>query len=344
MSKYTEYAERGLSGISNMGNTCFLNSTLQCLSHTYEFHEIIKNPSNQKENGLLKEFRELLDILWHKNCIVTPGKFFMKVQETAKDKGRDEFTGYDQNDVSEFLHFMLEQFHNETARKVKMNINGNPTTRKDKLAVKCYEMMKHMYETEYSDIISLFYGIHISQIVNTKGEAKSITPEPFFTVQLSLPQMKKIHLYDCFDKFVETERMSGDNAWTGENGEKETVDKGVVFWSLPKVLVIELKRYSFTETRRGIRMMKNQALVEFNAEETLDLSRYVVGYMPSQYQYKLYGVCNHIGGLQGGHYTAFVRNANDKWYHFNDRSISLVKSKQIVTPKAYALWFRKIEK
>lgn len=345
MEEFTEYAERGLSGLSNMGNTCFLNSTFQCLSHTYEFHKVLNKSKNQTEKGLLKEYRDLLEILWHKNCIVTPGKFLNKVQETAKEKGRDEFTGYDQNDVSEFLHFMMEQFHDEIARKVKMNIQGDPRTRKDKLAVKCYDMMKQMYESEYSDIISLFYGIHVSQIVNIRGEAKSITPEPFFTVQIPLPETpKKLHLYDCFDKFVETERMSGDNAWTDEKtGEKETVNKGVVFWSLPKILVVELKRYSFTETRRGIRMMKNQNLVGFDAEESLNLSRYVAGYMPSQYQYKLYGVCNHIGGLQGGHYTAFVRNADNKWYHFNDRSITQVKSKQVITPKAYALWFRKIE-
>jgi len=347
---FNEYASRGLSGLSNLGNTCFLNSTLQCLSHTYEFQEVLKSPVIQRrmKNGLLKEYKDLLDIMWSKNCIISPGRFIKMVQITATKKKRDMFTGYDQNDVSEFLHFLLETFHEELSRKVKMTIQGDPNTQKDKLALKCYEMMTNMYQKEYSEIVSLFFGIHVSRIVSETGELKSITPEPFFTVALPIPSTNvrtNIHLLDCFDKFTEHERMSGDNAWTDdETGDKITVDKGVLFWSLPKILIVELKRYSFVERGRRIQMVKNNSLVSLEPNETLDLSKYVVGYSPSKYQYQLYGVCNHIGGMNGGHYTAFVRNADNEWYHFNDRSITKVNStRHIITPKAYALWFRQIE-
>jgi ubiquitin C-terminal hydrolase len=44
----------------------------------------------------------------------------------------------------------------------------------------------------------------------------------------------------------------------------------------------------------------------------------------------------------GGHYTSYVKNANDKWYLFNDTQIKEVKNvDEIVTPKAYCLFYRK---
>jgi ubiquitin C-terminal hydrolase len=99
-------------------------------------------------------------------------------------------------------------------------------------------------------------------------------------------------------------------------------------------LVIDLKRFN----SRG---QKNQILVTFPLE-TLDLSEYVIGYKKDSYKYELYGVCNHSGGVMGGHYTAYVKNANGKWYHFNDTSVSevgLVDS--IISPKAYVLFYRR---
>ena len=60
------------------------------------------------------------------------------------------------------------------------------------------------------------------------------------------------------------------------------------------------------------------------------------------YIYDLYGVCNHSGSVSGGHYTAYVKNANGKWYHFNDTSVSeVVILDSIVSPKAYVLFYRK---
>jgi len=76
--------------------------------------------------------------------------------------------------------------------------------------------------------------------------------------------------------------------------------------------------------------------------DNLDLSKYVVGYKKKSYIYELYGVCNHGGSVLGGHYTSYVKNANGKWYHFNDTSVQEVPLIQsIVSPKAYCLFYRK---
>jgi hypothetical protein len=112
------------------------------------------------------------------------------------------------------------------------------------------------------------------------------------------------------------------------------IRKKIQFWSFPNILVIDLKRFN----SRG---QKNQILVTFPIAH-LDLSSYVIGYKKNSYQYELYGVCNHSGGVLGGHYTSYVKNANTKWYHYNDTSVSEVGlTESIVSPKAYCLFYRK---
>ena len=74
----------------------------------------------------------------------------------------------------------------------------------------------------------------------------------------------------------------------------------------------------------------------------LDLSKYVIGYNKETYIYDLYAVCNHSGSVLGGHYTSFVKNANNKWYHYNDTNVTEVTDERhIVSPKAYCFFYRK---
>ena len=87
-------------------------------------------------------------------------------------------------------------------------------------------------------------------------------------------------------------------------------------------------------------MRKNQCLVDFPFDN-LDLSKYVIGYDPNSFKYELYGICNHSGGVMGGHYYAYVKNANNKWYTFNDASVSEISESQLKTPYAYCFFYRK---
>ena len=140
---------------------------------------------------------------------------------------------------------------------------------------------------------------------------------------------------DCFELYVEGETLDGDNCVTDEkSGKKVAARKNIMFWSFPDVLVIDIKRFNAMNR-------KNQIMVDFPLEN-LDLSKYVIGYNKNSYIYDLYGVCNHSGSVMGGHYTSFVKNANGKWYHYNDTSVSeVVLAQQIVTPKAYCFFYRK---
>jgi ubiquitin C-terminal hydrolase len=68
----------------------------------------------------------------------------------------------------------------------------------------------------------------------------------------------------------------------------------------------------------------------------------VIGYKKETYGYQLYGVANHTGNTMGGHYTAFVRNANGQWYHYNDTNVYEVTVDVIVSADAYCLFYRKL--
>ena len=140
---------------------------------------------------------------------------------------------------------------------------------------------------------------------------------------------------DCLDLYVTGEILEGENAWYNDKTqEKESVRKRIRFWSLPNVLVIDFKRFNSNN-------QKKQTFIDFPLEN-LDLSKYIIGYKKNSYKYDLFGVCNHSGSALGGHYTSYVKNANGKWYHFNDTHVSEVGLKQsIVSNKAYVLFYRK---
>jgi len=349
---YDKYKNKGISGLMNLGNTCFINSCIQVLSHTYELSQFLeknnfkKKINNKFDSALLIEWDELRKMMWKENCIIAPVKFINTVHKIASIKKIDIFTGYAQNDLPEFLLFVIDTFHSSLMREVNMTITGNSENETDKIAIKCFEMMKKMYTKEYSEIIDIFYGIHVSQIMSASDytDVLSTTPEPYFIINLSIPDIHKIDgkkdlhitLYDCFDFYVKGENVENENAWFNEKtNKKENVFKKISFWSFPNILTIDLKRFDYNNN-------KNNCLISFPLEN-LDLCKYVVGYKKNTYIYDLYGICNHIGGVNGGHYTSFVKNASGKWYHYNDSKIEEITDlNSLITSNAYCLFYRKI--
>jgi ubiquitin C-terminal hydrolase len=347
-STWKKYEDKGLSGLSNMGNTCFINSCFQVLSHTYEVSELIEDGTFTKRLSahhekkyavdcfLILEYYKLHKLMWEKNCVVSPGSFIKTIHNVAKHKNQELFMGWNQNDVSEFLLFVIDGFHNSLRREVIMNVKGEPDNETDKMAIACYNEIKNIYSKEYSEFIPIFGGVHMSRILSKSGDVLSMKPEPFFVLDIPIPQdNKEPSLIDCMNLYCEKESLEGDNAWYNEETkQKQDVDKQVVFWSLPNVMIISLKR--FNALGRKIQVPVDIPL------DNLDFSDYVYGYDNSSYVYELYGVCNHMGGTLGGHYTAFVKNANGKWYAYNDTIVKEVDiEKHFNKNYAYCLFYRK---
>jgi ubiquitin C-terminal hydrolase len=288
------------------------------------------------ESIIIDEWNDLRTIMWSNNGIVSPNRFVYNVQQLAQKKDRELFTGWAQNDLTEFLLFMIECMHNCISRPITMKIMGTAENNVDLLATECYKMLQQTYSKDYSEMMELFYGIYVSELASVDGATvHTVKPEQYFILDLEIPK-PRASLYECLDAFTHHEMMEGDNAWFNEKtGEKESVKKRITFWNFPTILVITLKRFSPDGQH------KIQDLIDFPLDQ-LDLSKYVSGYNPRQYVYELYGVCNHSGGPMGGHYTSFVKNADGEWIHYNDTHVQRgIPEKHIVSPEAYCLFYRK---
>uniref|UniRef100_A0A8C2GB80 ubiquitinyl hydrolase 1 n=1 Tax=Cyprinus carpio TaxID=7962 RepID=A0A8C2GB80_CYPCA len=102
--------------------------------------------------------------------------------------------------------------------------------------------------------------------------------------------------------------------------------KKLDLWSVPPVLVVHLKRFSYSRYMRD----KLDSLVDFPLRD-LDMSEFLINPNAGPCRYDLIAVSNHYGGMGGGHYTAFAKNKEDqKWYSFDDSSVSPSSEEQIV--------------
>lgn len=332
----SKYHGKGYSGIINLGNTCFLNACVQILNHTYELNFILETIKKNKRHIFINEWIKLQKSLYD-NGIVSPVEFVQKIHKLALSKNRELFTGWVQNDMSEFLLFMIECIHENISRGHSVKINGKPKNYTDKKAIICYTMLQNDYKNDYSEIKELFYATYISEISSLdKKKIYNMKPELFFILDLPLPlsHNSNINIYDCLDEFTKPEFMGGNNLWYNEDENiYQEILKSISFWNFPKILVITIKRFSPCGNH------KRNDLVNFPIKN-LDLSKYVTGYNSNKYVYDLFGVCNHYGGTQGGHYNAFVLNSQNEWLLFDDTCCKKIES--VVTPMAYCLFYRMV--
>ena len=368
-TRFIEYNDKGVTGLANLGNTCFINACIQCLSHTYELNDFLskedgeykKHLNNKPESVLLVEWDDLRKLMWSQNCIISPGRFINTIQRIAKITNRDLFTGWSQNDLPEFLLFLFDSFHSALTREVIMDIKGNIKTKKDEMGKACYEMMKTQYTKDYSEFLNIFFGIHVSVLTSVVEKDKQLTsnsedlnylslrPEPYMLIHLPIPSKEEINirntdknvtLFDCFNKQCESEILEGDNAWFNEKeNKKQNVNKRLLFWSLPNIMIIDIKRFI---TSMNGRSKKNQQFIDIPINN-VDFSKYVEGYAKETYIYDLYAICNHHGQIDGGHYSATIKTSNGKWYNFNDTQVTeiLVNDNIISGNTPYCLFYRK---
>jgi ubiquitin C-terminal hydrolase len=301
MSENQPNSKPNICGLANLGNTCFMNTTLQCITsliHLFPSKDTIQSDS------LLYEWLSLAELMNSNSGVISPKRFFQVLHITARKKNRILFTGFAQNDLPEFILFLFEMFHESIQHKVDINIHGIEKNTTDILAKKTYEMIQKMYANEYSSIIRDFYGISVTSIHDpTSNSLLSQTPEPFFLLDLPITK-NNATLQECLQTYTQNETLTKTNAWyNSETKLKQDAIKNVSFFSLPKILIISLKRFS-----NSMRKLNHHIQCPI---DDLDMSSYVCGYEKNVH-YKLFGVANHTGSVMGGHYFAYVRSENDE--------------------------------
>jgi ubiquitin carboxyl-terminal hydrolase 8 len=323
-----------LYGLTNLGNTCYLNSTLQIISCIYELNQYllgIQTLHNIDDSYLTKEWIHLYKCITNNNnCIISPMRFIEYSREVSKRKHREEFSGFEQNDANDYFYFLIESFHN-SLNKLDENINIEQS-----IFPFINEYIYQIKQKDMSIISTLFQSFLFYNYVNAKTKNKEFHKiEHGYTIELSIPNLNNsnnISIYDCFNETFKNDILENENAWFDEktNTKKDLIKETKICY-LPPILVIHLKRWvNYSH--------KNTNLIQCPFE--LDLSPFL--FDSSIYRkYQLIGIINHIGNIFGGHYFSYVKK-NDSWYCCNDTNFKKINEKEIINSSNYCLFFRRI--
>ena len=336
-----------LVGLNNIGATCYMNATLQCLSNTTKlkvyFLKMFKYDINNKKTIISNEFYNVVKNLWDKNNTnrsFSPYSFKEKLSQE-----NELFKGVQANDSKDLINFLLERIHlelNEPRKDQNNNmmesyvVNPNDQLNESKML----NIFINEFKMKYNSIISnLFYGM-----VETKSQCmrcKNIKYnfQVYRFLEFPLEQVNKycfnqgkrqnynnnqnpdIDLYECFEYHRNLELMTGDNQmYCNICNSNEDALYGTQISSAPNYLIINLNR-----GRGAVYECK------VNFPEQLNLLNFIT-YNKENTVFELYAVISHLGpSSMSGHFVAYCKRREDehyKWYLFNDAIVSECKNKE----------------
>ncbi|KAG9149373.1 hypothetical protein Leryth_003335 [Lithospermum erythrorhizon] len=150
-----------------------------------------------------------------------------------------------------------------------------------------------------------------------------------------------LSLYTCLESFLREEPLVPEDMWyCPQCKERRQASKKLDLWRLPEVLVIHLKRFSYSRSIKH----KLETLVNFPIHD-FDLTKYVANKNNNRRQlYELYALTNHYGGMGSGHYTAHIKVLDEnRWYNFDDSHISTINEEEVKSAAAYVLFYRRVK-
>ncbi|XP_030522298.1 ubiquitin carboxyl-terminal hydrolase 8 [Rhodamnia argentea] len=201
------------------------------------------------------------------------------------------------------------------------------------------QMSEPVVQAEMSRQLNVLVCWPENQIKKYDASPLSSLPEIFKTGFFSKKALETASLYKCLEAFLTEEPLGPDDMWYCPRcKEHRQASKKLDLWRLPEILVVHLKRFSYS------RFMKNklETYVDFPIDN-LDLSAYIACKNgQSSCRYMLYAVSNHYGSMGGGHYTAFVHHGGNRWYDFDDSHVYPISMEKIKTSAAYVLFYRRV--
>ncbi|XP_010491234.1 PREDICTED: ubiquitin carboxyl-terminal hydrolase 12 isoform X1 [Camelina sativa] len=288
---YDSKKETGFVGLKNQGATCYMNSLLQTLYHIPYFRKAVYHMPTTENDAPTASIPLALQSLFYK---LQYNDTSVATKELTKSFGWDTYDSFMQHDVQELNRVLCEKLEDKMKGTV---VEGT--------------------------IQQLFEGHHMNYIECINVDFKSTRKESFYDLQLDVKGCKDV--YASFDKYVEVERLEGDNKYHAEGHGLQDAKKGVLFIDFPPVLQLQLKRFEYDFMRDT--MVKINDRYEFPLE--LDLDREDGKYLSPDADrsvrnlYTLHSVLVHSGGVHGGHYYAFIRpTLTDQWYKFDDERVT----------------------
>ncbi|KAI9116771.1 hypothetical protein K1719_012137 [Acacia pycnantha] len=288
---YDSKKETGYVGLKNQGATCYMNSLLQTLYHIPYFRKAVYHMPTTENDMPSGSIPLALQSLFYK---LQYSDTSVATKELTKSFGWDTYDSFMQHDVQELNRVLCEKLEDKMKGTV---VEGT--------------------------IQKLFEGHHMNYIECINVDYKSTRKESFYDLQLDVKGCRDV--YASFDKYVEVERLEGDNKYHAEQYGLQDAKKGVLFIDFPPVLQLQLKRFEYDFMRDT--MVKINDRYEFPLQ--LDLDRENGKYLSPDADrsvrnlYTLHSVLVHSGGVHGGHYYAFIRpTLSDQWYKFDDERVT----------------------
>ncbi|KAI9769122.1 MAG: ubiquitin-specific protease doa4 [Geoglossum simile] len=356
----------GKTGLENLGNTCYMNSVIQCLSGTFPVRRYFQDGSYKRDiqlenewgtKGLMPEiYASLIRHLWDSYSYISPKTF-----REFCGRLRPDFKTSEQQDAAEFLTFLMDYLHED------LNINSNRSPlkalneaeerRREALPIQIASRVEWDRRTHnnHSQISSRFSVQYASRLKCLTCNTTSTSYGTEYCIPLEIPARGRIDIYECLKNYTKEERFEKENNWRCPSCKKirESTRK-ITITRAPEILVINLKRFH----NRGAQTTKIKTWVDFPLND-LDMTPFVAPPLPSHgarqwpallsepliettppFKYGLYGVVNHYGsGVKSGHYIALRRVTPSTWTEFNDRYVTDIDPRTVVSDAAYLLFF-----
>lgn len=320
----------GPLGLKNLGNSCYLNSVLQCLTYTpplanfclNNLHssscDVTSEPDKKRDCPFCILEKRIVRSLSIDLTLDSPAKIVNCLRIFA-----EHFKCGRQEDAHEFLRYVIDACHNTCLRlkklqqqRVRKNINGS------------------VGESFGGNTIvkEIFGGSLQSQVKCLSCGTESNKVDDIMDICLEISNCSSVK--DAMKRFFEAEILDGNNKYKCERCKKlVAAKKQMSILQAPNVLVVQLKRFE------GIFGGKIDRVVAF--EEILVLSSFMCKASQDPHpEYSLFATIVHSGfSPESGHYYAYIKDAMNRWYCCNDSYVTLSTLQEVLSEKAYILFF-----